>query len=138
MLLFRTQVKHFSFCKLSLPFETAFSLPDATHRAGKLTAEMLSISALQNKSDKITFRCEMNICSEISEYRKVKAITDFSLNPCTADDSKEKFILYFACKDEELWTIAKENMTNVEAIKNINNISSDKISENMTILLPSF
>ena len=119
-------------------FESIFSLPDLNHKAGKIHIEMLSISALQNKTDKISFRCEINVSTEISECRKVKAITDFNLTPCAPDETKERFILYFACKDEELWTIAKDNMTCVEDIKNINNISSDKIPENMTILLPSF
>lgn len=103
-----------------------------------ITCKPLSLSALQTNSGKMRFSSDMIIEGDMLSICKVTGFTSIDINENIECDTTPKFTVYFAKQNEELWSVAKENKTSIEAIRSINNITGDIITEDKMLLLPSF
>ncbi len=100
--------------------------------------KVLSINALQIQGGKIRFNSDILFEADICATRKVLCFTDIKLLEESHYDASSKFTIYFAKQNEDIWSVAKENRTSVDALKEINNLTGDIITEDKMLLLPSF
>lgn len=119
-------------------FEATIPTESSECTATNMQANVLSISALQMQGSKIKFSADIIIEADIYTFRKVSGFTNIEINDTESYDNSAKYIIYFAKQNEELWSVAKENRTSVDIIKNINNLTEDIFTEDKMIILPSF
>ncbi len=98
---------------------------------------MLSISSSRSSSKSI--KTSMDISVEITLYdrRKVNLLSSFTLNSSEKLERVKGVILYFACKGENIWEIAKANRTSVEKIMNYNSIGESVLTNDTMLILPN-
>ncbi len=96
-----------------------------------------SISALRVSSGKLHFNCDMLIETDYFEKCKMNCFTEIEL--IKSEIFRDcGYVVYFAQKDEDIWSIAKENRISADSIRTLNNLTGDTIEENKTLLLPVF
>ena len=100
--------------------------------------DVLSISALQLPSGKLRFSAEITIGSAVDNICKVYGFTEIDVCDEIKCDASSRYTVYFAKSNEDIWSVAKENRTSVEAIKAINDLSGEAITEDKMLILPSF
>ncbi len=100
--------------------------------------KVLSCSALQILEGKIKFTSELSI-DYIEDIKcKVNLFTKIDTSTVCNNENKCGIVLYFAHKDEDVWDIAKENKTTVKQVKEINNLSDERLSDDLLLILPKF
>ncbi len=99
---------------------------------------VLSINALQTQPGKIRFSADILFEADICAIRKASCFTDIKILEESQYDATSRFTIYFAKKNEDIWSVAKENRTSLDSLKEINNLTGDIITEDRMLLLPSF
>lgn len=100
--------------------------------------EVLSVSALRSGSEKIRFKGDIHCKYTLSEKCKEKLLTSFNVDENANVENKNRIVLYYGKKDEEIWDIAKENRASVTKLKQINCIQGDCLGEDKMLILTNF
>ncbi len=119
-------------------FETELLCENGITKAANVSAKVLSISALQLSGGKLRFTSDIFFEADIYSVCKVSGFTDIDVDELSSTECNGKYIIYFGKKNEDIWSVAKENKTPVETIKLVNNLSGDILNEDKMLLLPSF
>ena len=136
--LIRNEDAVFSIIYREHTFEATIPTEGTECTAENIRANVLSISALHTQDSRIKFSADILLEADIYTIYKVSGFTDITVNNTESYDNSAKFIIYFAKQNEEIWSVAKENHTSVEIIKNINHLTEDILTEDKMLLLPSF
>lgn len=119
-------------------FETELLSENGATNAANISSTVLSISALQVKGGKLRFSSDIFFEADIYTMCKVSGFTSVEIDEMSSIECGGKYIIYFGKKNEEIWSVAKENKTSVETIKLVNNLSGNVLNEDKMLLLPSF
>lgn len=93
-----------------------------------------SISAKKGADGKINVSGDLNIDVLLLNGQETGFITDISFEPDEDIESQERIVLYYGTKGEQLWDIAKENKTPVTALKELNTLEEDVLSEDRLLV----
>ncbi len=98
--------------------------------------DLTTLNVSYNIVNESSVEVRMNIGAEGVVYNKeiICPVTEV-----TVSEEKEKrpsLTVYFPDEGEELWAVAKRYCTSVDAIKNMNNLTDDKIKKGMRLLIP--
>ncbi len=109
---------------------------DATLK--RIESSVLSVSALHSGAGKIRFTADLLLEYEIHNICKVNGFTNVEAEQSGILSNNSKYIVYFAKQNEDVWSVAKENRTSVDKIKQLNNLTEDILSDDKMLLFPSF
>lgn len=136
--LIKNEYGNFSIISREHTFESELIAENSENAADIIDCQVLSIQALQTQGGKIRFTSELLFSTDIHTIRKVTGFTNVTVNEEARCENSAKFIIYFAKENEVIWDVAKENKTTVDAIKQLNSISGDILTEDKMLVLPSF
>lgn len=90
-------------------------------------------------SDSIEIRCEVVLMGKASERLKNMIITDMQpdLNHPKSNDDMPALVVYYAKAGDSVWDIAMNYNTSPEVISELNKLTSDVLSQNKMLLIPS-
>ena len=104
-----------------------------------LSLTVTDCSFNKNVSNRIDFKCEMNLNGIVTKPLEIEAISSFEV-----DEEKEKsyddlpsLVAYFAQKGESIWDIALKYNTSLDRIKETNNINDEILNDSIMLLIPS-
>lgn len=98
----------------------------------------LSVSALHLSGGKIKFSADYFVDYILVNSCKVNTLTKILCDDLSDSYNEKGFMVYFAQKGESLWDIAKENKTQSKLIMEINDINSEKLSDDKMLVFPIF
>lgn len=84
-------------------------------------------------------RIELNICASIYKCSNLPLITDIKINDSkpVQKTNRGAMTVYFACSGEKIWDIARHYFSNVDELKQINEIDEDTLTSDKMILIPT-
>ncbi len=100
-----------------------------------LTARDISCDSVQK--DKINLTAQIGVIADVycEQEKKILSSVEIS-NEQTKKQSDAALVIYFADKNERIWDIAKKYNTTVEAILNENEITGDKTTDAVMLMIP--
>lgn len=101
----------------------------------KIVPENISYNILN--SNEIELKIDFVLTGEIYISQKFNMITDIITDESkNIEKDNSSLTVYYACKDETIWDIARKYHTSPDMIKNENNLSEEIISSNSMLLIP--
>lgn len=84
-------------------------------------------------------RLELNICASIYKCSNMPLITNIAVNNSKSllKENRGAMIIYFASSGEKIWDIARHYFSDVDELKQINEIDGDILLEDKMILVPT-
>ncbi len=86
-----------------------------------------------NSNGEIELRCHLSIECMLTKEITIKNITDIWTKPC---NDRQGIVVYFACRDEKIWDIAKHYSVSCESLGKFNDLDGDTIKENCKLFIP--
>ena len=90
-------------------------------------------------SGNMELRVDLNICASVYECSKIPLIVDIKINDSQPINKQKRgaMTVYFASAGENIWDIAHRYFADVEDIKQINEITENKLDSDCMILVPT-
>ena len=86
--------------------------------------------------DNVVFKCDLSVNILMFVTEKYDIIDNFEINYDNAfERAKNKIILYYANKGENLWDIAKTYCSSIDILKRDNDIEENVLNENKMLLI---
>lgn len=103
--------------------------------APEITAKGISYTI--NSDCNMELRVELNICGAIYKCSILPLVTDIKINDNmpVKREKRGAMTIYFATSGERIWDIARNYFSNVDEIKQINDINEDVLTEDKMILI---
>ncbi len=121
-------------------FSHTFDLPDA--KEGMLcdvTLDIIHSSYNISIGNEIDLRFVLQIDTDVLVNEKIESVSSVSIDDAQSYDKRKSYCIkiYFAKKDDNLWSIAKKHRISKNALMEINNISSDtEIFDGRQLMIP--
>lgn len=123
----------------TIDFEEEFDKEKNGEYQAHINVNTLGSSYSFSAPDRAEVRCNVELKGVITGKENKDIISDIEFADFPEDDKKApSFTVYFAKKGEKLWDIAKKYYTTVSAIKEMNEMESEKITEPIKLFIPSF
>ena len=89
-------------------------------------------------SDTVSVQAELLLSGQVMQQQTQMLVTDVQIDPESSLSAAENYALrlYFAQPEESLWEIAKRYHTSETAIREENDIPSDRLTEPQMLLIP--
>ncbi|WP_162632614.1 LysM peptidoglycan-binding domain-containing protein [Paraliobacillus zengyii] len=102
-----------------------------------VSGDSLSVIAKNNGTTVEALKSVNNLSTDILSIGQVIAIPSVTTTPDPVEETKQEAKTYTVVSGDSLSVIAKNNGTTVEALKSVNNLSTDILSIGQVIAIPS-
>lgn len=100
--------------------------------------QILGCSCAVTGESRLEIKAEMKACGVILSSSVKKYISDIAVNENSGEKEEPcALTIYFSDSGESVWDIAKRYHTTVEAVKNENDISGDRVESGGMLMIPS-